>query len=255
MDAPPKISETSKRQRRPLPDHLRVPWGAWAAAVFVVLWVGSQFLLGIVLVLTARVVPAMAVFLKSVRAEAVGPSFALNLVSAAMGLLLLWAFLRHYKVGWRTLGWRRTNFWRSLLYVAIIIFSFLILFQVALSLADKLIPGFDPNQAQNNEFTKNPSSHFNLSLIALVLIPPVVEESIFRGFIFPALSKRLGLIGGAVLSSFLFGLAHGQANVFIYTFILGLFLCFMYVRLRSIFPGMVLHMLNNLLALWAISSR
>src|SRR4051812_7089009 len=227
------VHPTPVKQHRVMPEHLRVPWGAPAALVFLGLWVASQFLLGLVLVALARYIPAATGFIKAVRAGDVGPSFVLNVVVAVLGLLLMAGFLRYYKVGWRAIGWRRTSILRSVLYVAIIIIVFLILFQVALALADKLIPGFDPNQAQNNEFTKNSSSHFDLSLIALVLIPPVVEETLFRGFIFSALSMRIGVLGGAVLSLFIFGLTHGQANVFIYTFILGIFLCFMYVRLKS----------------------
>jgi membrane protease YdiL (CAAX protease family) len=86
-----------------------------------------------------------------------------------------------------------------------------------------------------------------------VLLPPIIEETIFRGFIFPAISTRTGVIWGAILSSLLFGAFHGQANVFVYTAILGLLLCFMYVRTKSIIPGMVLHMLNNFLAFYFMS--
>jgi uncharacterized protein len=60
---------------------------------------------------------------------------------------------------------------------------------------------------------------------------------------------------GAVLSSGLFALAHGQANIAIYTFPLGLLLCFMYVRLGSIVPGMALHMINNYLAFVAVAGN
>jgi hypothetical protein len=66
--------------------------------------------------------------------------------------------------------------------------------------------------------------------------------------VFPALAKRTGLVWGAIFSSALFGLAHGQANLFVYTMILGLVLCFIYVRTKSIVPGIILHMLNNFLA-------
>ena len=88
-----------------------------------------------------------------------------------------------------------------------------------------------------------------------MLVPPVLEETIFRGFIFPAISKRTGVIWGAILSSALFGLAHAQGNITVYTFVLGLVLCFMYVRLRSILPGMALHMLNNYLAFLAYTQK
>ena len=104
-----------------------------------------------------------------------------------------------------------------------------------------------------NDFTKaRPPRALRFVLVALVLLRPVVEETVFRGFIFPALSKRWGVVMGALGSSILFGIAHLQYNVSLYTIVLGLLLCFMYARLRSIWPGMVLHMLNNYLAYVAL---
>jgi membrane protease YdiL (CAAX protease family) len=68
------------------------------------------------------------------------------------------------------------------------------------------------------------------------------------------MAKRWGVITGAIVSSAIFGLAHAQANISIYTWLLGLLLCAMYVRLKSIIPGMALHMLNNYLAFLALTS-
>ena len=66
---------------------------------------------------------------------------------------------------------------------------------------------------------------------------------------FSAMAKRFGAILGAVLSSLLFAFAHLQLNVGVYTFILGLLLCMMYYKLRSIWPGIFVHALNNYVAL------
>ncbi len=119
-----------------------------------------------------------------------------------------------------------------------------------------LIPGFNAAQPQVNEFTQatTPASQ-RLSLIALVILPPMVEETVFRGFIFPALSKKKGAIVGAILTSLLFGIAHLQYNVSLYTIVLSLILCFMYYRLRSIWPGIFLHMINNYIAYMAIMKK
>jgi membrane protease YdiL (CAAX protease family) len=138
--------------------------------------------------------------------------------------------------------------------VAILI-AFMVAANALLWLVSTLVPTFDANQAQENEFIGAAGAHPSLALVALVLMPPILEETIFRGFMFPALAKRVGVMGGAILSSILFGIAHWQANIGIYTFVLGLLLCFMYVRLRSIVPGILLHMLNNYLALIALTTK
>jgi membrane protease YdiL (CAAX protease family) len=126
---------------------------------------------------------------------------------------------------------------------------------LALWLVSVLVPGFDPNQAQQNDLIAGAVKNPWLALISLVILPPVIEETVFRGFIFPALAKRTGLIIGAILSSALFGLAHWQANISVYTFVLGLLLCFTYVRTRSLIPGILLHMANNALAFLALTMK
>jgi membrane protease YdiL (CAAX protease family) len=145
--------------------------------------------------------------------------------------------------------------WRAIKYLFGILLLFIVLANLALVLVKLLVPAFNIDQPQDNEFTASVHTHRSLALVALVLLPPIFEETIFRGFIFPALSKRVGIIWGAVLSSMLFGIAHGQPNLFVYTTILGLLLCFMYVRMRSIVPGILLHMLNNYLAFVALSGK
>ena len=241
--------------KRDLPDFLQVPWGIRDVLLFIVAWFGLQIGFSIILGVLAHSVPAVNQFVKALAANDIGASFALDLVGVVLGLLLVAGFLRHYRVSWDVVGWRKVNFLRVIKYLLGIMLLFFFLAQVALVLVQMLVPGFNANQPQTNEFTSGISSNRNIALIALVLLPPIFEETIFRGFIFPALAKRLGTVGGAILSSVLFGLAHGQANLFVYTTILGLLLCFMYLKLRSIVPGILLHMLNNYLAFLALTSK
>ena len=64
-----------------------------------------------------------------------------------------------------------------------------------------------------------------LSLISVLIIAPIVEEFIFRGFLFSQLSRtRLGAWGAVSLSSFLWTIIHFQYEVGILFFLLeGLF--------------------------------
>ena len=165
-------------------------------------------------------------------------------------------YLHHYKTSWRAVGWRKFNILKALGILVLIFLAFSIGVNVLLALISVLVPAFNANQTQANDFIGTAaSSHQLIALLAVVVIPAIVEETVFRGFVFPAISGRVGLIVGAIGSSLLFGLAHLQANISIYTFFLGLLLCFMYVKLRSIFPGMALHMLNNYLAFVALTGK
>jgi len=248
-------TSTKPAPRRSLPEFLNVPWRVRDVLFFIVAWFGLQLLIGVTLAVLGRSLPPVKQFLVQVQAGDVGASFALDLAGVVIGFLLVAAFLRHYGVSWQAVGWRRIKLWRALKYLLGIMLVFILLANLALLLVKLVVPGFDANQPQTNEFTQATQSHRSLALVALVLLPPIFEETIFRGFIFPALAKRMGLIGGAILSSAIFGIAHGQPNLFVYTAILGMLLCFMYVRLRSIVPGILLHMLNNYLAFLALSGK
>jgi membrane protease YdiL (CAAX protease family) len=242
-------------KRREVPEHLRVPWNVRDVVVLAVSWFALQILMGVGLKLLAPHVPAVAAFLAAAVNGDVGASFALDVVGMAIGLGIVAGYLHKYGVGWSALGWRRASIWQTVKYLTVVLIAFVYLANLAFLVVKMLVPGFNADQPQTNEFTGAVNTHRSLALLALVVLPPIFEETVFRGFMFPALSKRAGIVWGAVISSAIFGLAHGQPNLFVYTFPLGLFLCFMYTRLGSIWPGILLHMINNYLAFLSISAK
>jgi membrane protease YdiL (CAAX protease family) len=251
-----EASADTPKPRHKVPEHLNVPWKVRDLVIFGLAWIGIQVIVVIALNIMSAYVPAIKQFLDAaVSGSDIKAVFALDLLDAASGLGVVYLYLRRYKVGWRAVGWRKVNLLKAAAWLVGILLAFVVLSNVALMLVSWLVPSFDMNQAQDNEFIGAAGSHFNLAVFALVLLPPVLEETIFRGFLFPALAKRWGVVWGAVISSAIFGIAHFQANISIYTFVLGLLLCFMYVRLKSIIPGIGLHMLNNLLAFLAYTSK
>ena len=82
-------------------------------------------------------------------------------------------------------------------------------------------------------------------------IVPFAEEIFFRGFLFPGLARRFGFAAGAVLSAVFFGAAHMNADSFIPLSFFGLMLALLYGATGSIYPGIVMHSVNNSLALLA----
>lgn len=241
---------------RQLPEHLRVPWAIKdALLVFLAAWIVLPIVVVLLVRLAAPYDPLSAWFLDGLRAGQIEASFALTVVDALGAVAILALYLRRYRASWAAVGWRRFSVWQASGYMLGMFIAFAVLSNAALWLVSLLDPNFNANQPQTNDFLNAAQSHRGLALAALVLLPPVIEETVFRGFIFPAVAKHWGLVAGAVVSSILFGLAHLQANVSVYTFVLGLVLCFLYVRLRSIVPGILLHMLNNYLAFMALSAR
>ena len=83
------------------------------------------------------------------------------------------------------------------------------------------------------------------TLFAAVFIAPFCEEVFFRGFVFPGLRRAMPVGWAIMLSSLLFAVAHADPGSFAVLFIIGLALAFLRWRTGSIWPGMILHMLNN----------
>jgi membrane protease YdiL (CAAX protease family) len=81
---------------------------------------------------------------------------------------------------------------------------------------------------------------------------PIAEELFFRGFCFTALRRKVGVIAGAVLTGVIFGAIHAGSADAVFLVPLGVFgalLCLLYHRSGSLVPCIVLHALNNALAL------
>jgi CAAX protease family protein len=230
---------------------IEVPWSARdAIKVFALSWIGLPLLIQLGLILVGVAVPEVRHYLVNVKDDDVVFNFGLALADALAALALVYHYVkRRYHLSWRAVGLRGFNLGKALLLIG----GGLLVLSVAVALAYAaivwLFPHFNPDQAQTNEFTKASSPMaVNLSFVALVLLPPPIEEIVFRGFMFPAFARHFGLIWGALITSLLFGLAHWQLNVSIYTLILSLLLCLLYWRLKSIWPGIFFHMLNNYLA-------
>jgi uncharacterized protein len=233
------------------PAFIPVPWkvrdSIW---VFLVSWVGIQVGLIIVIMLLAPHSAVAHYLLSSIDSGNTYTSFAIYLMSAVVGVFMIEHYLKRYHASWSSLGLRRFN----PLHAIVLVLGIYVVFTLAVGLLfvvlSMLVPTFRANQPQNNDFTHPVSSlDRQLSILSLVIIPPLLEELVFRGLMFGAMASRWGVWTGALVSSLFFAFAHGQWNVGIYTFILGLVLCFMYRRLGSIWPGIALHALNNYIAL------
>lgn len=88
--------------------------------------------------------------------------------------------------------------------------------------------------------------------IVSVILAPVIEEIFFRGFLFQGFRQRYGWIPALLLSSGIFAAAHLDPFAFIPTFLLGVVMAYVYHRSNSVWPGIILHFLNNGFAMCAL---
>jgi membrane protease YdiL (CAAX protease family) len=83
-----------------------------------------------------------------------------------------------------------------------------------------------------------------LYVLSIVVIPPIVEEMMFRGMIMQGL-RRFGDGFAVVASAALFGLYHGNLAQSVFAFLCGLILGFVVVRTNSLLPSILIHTINN----------
>ena len=87
------------------------------------------------------------------------------------------------------------------------------------------------------------------ALLSTVICAPLFEEFLFRGVILEAARRRHGVVAAWLISSLCFGLAHGLPSQMLPTAVIGLVLGYVCIRSGSLFGGIVLHALNNALAM------
>jgi len=138
---------------------------------------------------------------------------------------------------WRTVGWTGVA-WAGF-------FVFSAIWAAALGITD--------NDDLPSELGVDDSTLALIAVSILVcVLAPIAEELFFRGFCFTSFRRTLGTLPAAVLVGIIFGAIHlGGTDIefIVPLMVFGLFLCLLYVWTDSLVPSIVLHALNNALAL------
>ncbi|HEY3418740.1 MAG TPA: CPBP family intramembrane glutamic endopeptidase, partial [Armatimonadota bacterium] len=159
---------------------------------------------------------------------------------------------------WSSLGWRQTP--RGLGYGLLILVIVLPLVRGVTFLSSAIFHG---------DNAVNPIIPFVLQtrsiwvqlylLLTVTVVAPLVEETLFRGILFRALNHRLAFWSAAVLSGFLFAIAHGELMAILPITLLGTVFAFLTQRSRSLLPSAAAHAgynglvsLNLFLLAWAL---
>ncbi len=151
--------------------------------------------------------------------------------------------LRH-RAGWQTLGFRafepRMMAMGCGLLVGIYIVTFcqnVVMLLLHVELQSESVAGL----------LTSGQSQIDLALSTIVAAP-FAEEILFRGFLFQGFRNGYGWKKAALISSLIFAVMHFQLSVFIPTLLLGLLFATLYNRSNSIWPGIILHLFMNLIA-------
>lgn len=135
-------------------------------------------------------------------------------------------------------------------------FVYLLGYLLVVAAAKALIPALNLEQEQDLGFDIGAGSNILLLAFTLVVIPPLVEEIVMRGFLFGGLRTKLSFLPAALVTSSLFAAAHlpgGKDGLLwvgaIDTFVLSVVLCYLREKTGNLWPCIAVHAIKNGLAL------
>ncbi len=190
------------------PEDLRVRWGWLDILVFVLVSVAAYFISAIILVI-GFVAGGMNVQQLQHSPPTLALFFILNTVMASVAQLSF-LYLRNRVVSgepfWRSLGWWSFD---SLALDPRRVVAYCVFVGLGFSfLVNSLSNYIGHKRDLPIEIYFQDRRSILLLMVLAITIAPLVEETIFRGYIYPVVARSLGVPTGVILTGILFGLLH-----------------------------------------------
>jgi len=206
---PPFVAVAQRRMADPdVPQDLRVPWGWLSLLMFVIVTaVGLIGLGAIAVIIYMGAGGSIEALQRSTRIQ--------GLLSVIVQFFVDFGWLGFFAVMlravyrqpfWRTIGWRplETNrFPRAASYLALVIGG--IVLAVIVTAASNLFP--PKGQLPIEELLQDRSTAMLFALMS-VAVAPLVEETLFRGYLYPLVARTFGVSASIVFTGAVFGLLH-----------------------------------------------
>ena len=165
------------------------------------------------------------------------------LITVPLQIWFIFWLLRRRKIDLsKNLGLYHFN--RNALIYSLVAYLILYLVLTAYSYAFQISPP--------EEFIKlMKATPFVLNFLMVVIGAPIVEELLFRGFLFSQLkTTKLGVNGSIILTSLIWTSIHLQYDLFLLIpiFLLGLFLGYLMHKYNSLYLVIIVHAVHNLQA-------
>ena len=207
---PPIPPPVSSKFVASIPEDLRSPW----VGMDLLLFIGFGFL---ALLLAAAIVITVAVLgfgmpIRDLNQTTVKSIIAVLSQGVWSGFVLLYFYtlvrVRTQAPFWRTMGWRGLHFAGQTTPGAILrCLGGGAMLALIVTFAGKFIN-------EKGELPIEELFHARSTVILLmgfgILVAPLVEETMFRGFLYPILARHLGVGAGVIVTGVLFGAMHAQ---------------------------------------------
>ncbi|HPD16840.1 MAG TPA: CPBP family intramembrane metalloprotease [Planctomycetota bacterium] len=185
------------------------------------------------------------------------PDGMLLIMASNISMLALCGFILCL-VGWRDgnplrlLGLGETRLWRRVGMGAVCyLMTFPVLFIAGVLmfiLGPKMGIPARPQEVLAQVALLSPAA-FGFVLFSAVVVTPMTEEIVFRGFVYATLRRSLGPLAAIALSAAAFAAMHAYAFGLLPLFVIGFLLAYLYERTGSLWASVTAHAANNLYAL------
>lgn len=128
---------------------------------------------------------------------------------------------------------------------------YMVLTVIVQLLAARLLPWIDFTQEQQLGFDSLGSGfEVAIAFVVIVVAVPLIEEIVFRGYLYGGVRRHMPWWPAAVVVSIVFGAVHGQWNVAFDTFVLSMVACYLRERTGTIWAGVLVHAFKNSVAFY-----
>lgn len=154
----------------------------------------------------------------------------------------------------RLAGFSEIGFFRTIVTGVLLIVAALPLIFLADFITQRLIPSAPRKQEIVELFNGSITLEQRVIIIVLAIsVAPLVEEFVFRFFIYGVVKRYMGRAAGILASALLFGAVHAHLPSFAPLFVLGTCLAIAYEWSGSILVPMTMHALFNAFTLTALA--
>ena len=173
---------------------------------------------------------------------------AVSFAAEAIGLIaaVWWFGLRRRKISWAEIGLRPISLGWVVASVVLTVVASVI--GGAAAVLVQMLMGGDLNNNPQAQAIAPAGFSWPAAIVMTFLggvAVPVGEEVFFRGVLHRWSSNKWGPIFGSIVSSLIFGLVHGFPAVIAFAFVMGLAIAFAYEQTKSLWPGIIIHIVNN----------
>lgn len=185
--------------------------------------------------------------------HSIGAQFTFILFAEALTIGAIYWFLRRYRVGFGRIGLKRPR-WSDPLYGLAAVPVYYVIYLLSVGVISHFVPALNVNQQQQIGFNDvHGTLPLLMTFVSLVVLPPLAEEIMVRGFLYGTLKKAMPVMYAAVLTSALFAAAHlpeGGSGGPLYiaaldTFVLSLVLVYLREQTGSLWASITLHAVKN----------